>query len=152
VTRNTIEFWGRSWCASCTQLLTNHNLRNSGRRTLSGAHRCRTESSGLSQYRNKNCDPKIGHTHKKVRDYFYIRPSQHLACTNESNVMPPKRTWSEAHNDTTSPASRPRLSDANAEPSVPLVSRKVKACASCRKQKVPRDLTISETRGLHQSR
>ncbi|KAJ4292575.1 hypothetical protein N0V90_009238 [Kalmusia sp. IMI 367209] len=57
--------------------------------------------------------------------------------------MPPKRTWSQTNNDpdgsSMSPATRPRLSEPaidGASGSMPSISRKVKACASCRKMKI----------------
>ncbi|KAF2033092.1 hypothetical protein EK21DRAFT_109229 [Setomelanomma holmii] len=52
--------------------------------------------------------------------------------------MPHKRTWSQANNgaDSTSPASRARISASAADSSTPAISRKVKACALCRKQKI----------------
>ncbi|KAJ4321093.1 hypothetical protein N0V94_003040 [Neodidymelliopsis sp. IMI 364377] len=54
--------------------------------------------------------------------------------------MPSKRTWSQATENggtSTSPtASRPRPADTTAEATTPAISRKVKACAACRKQKI----------------
>lgn len=52
--------------------------------------------------------------------------------------MPPKRAWDQVENgtDAAPPASRSRIHDASVDTTVPVVSRKVKACASCRKQKV----------------
>ncbi|KAJ4335973.1 hypothetical protein N0V87_005694 [Didymella glomerata] len=52
--------------------------------------------------------------------------------------MPPKRTWSQVTDNgpSLSPsASRPRQSD-GFEATTPAISRKVKACAACRKQKI----------------
>ncbi|KAF2820253.1 hypothetical protein CC86DRAFT_387296 [Ophiobolus disseminans] len=59
--------------------------------------------------------------------------------------MPPKRTWSQANNGSTSasPASRPRVSDVALDSNIPAISRKVKACASCRKQKIKCIMTDS---------
>ncbi|KAJ4366106.1 hypothetical protein N0V83_007741 [Neocucurbitaria cava] len=53
--------------------------------------------------------------------------------------MPPKRTWSQANETgapSASPASRSRPADSANDDAVPSISRKVKACASCRKQKI----------------
>ncbi|XPS79959.1 hypothetical protein M3J09_011926 [Ascochyta lentis] len=54
--------------------------------------------------------------------------------------MPPKRTWSQVTENggtSTSPAaSRPRQSEPMLEATAPAISRKVKACAACRKQKI----------------
>ncbi|KAF9729121.1 hypothetical protein PMIN06_000027 [Paraphaeosphaeria minitans] len=52
--------------------------------------------------------------------------------------MPPKRTWSQANEADGSPTTRPRLSEPSVEASgfAPSISRKVKACAACRKQKI----------------
>ncbi|KAJ4375703.1 hypothetical protein N0V86_007236 [Didymella sp. IMI 355093] len=53
--------------------------------------------------------------------------------------MPPKRTWSQVTDNgpSLSPsASRARQSEPGVEATTPAISRKVKACAACRKQKI----------------
>jgi hypothetical protein len=67
-----------------------------------------------------------------------LASERRYVIADELRTMPPKRAWDQVENatDSAQPASRPRIIDANVETSVPIVSRKVKACASCRKQKV----------------
>ncbi|EUC49218.1 hypothetical protein COCMIDRAFT_85273 [Bipolaris oryzae ATCC 44560] len=48
--------------------------------------------------------------------------------------MPPKRPWSPTNDAQSSPRSRP--SDSSLDIHAPSISRKVKACAACRKQKI----------------
>lgn len=60
---------------------------------------------------------------------------------SKQTSMPPKRSWSQS-NDGQSP-SRPRPTDSSLETHAPAISRKVKACAACRKQKVGRYLVAS---------
>jgi len=72
------------------------------------------------------------------------------------SLMPPKRTWSQVTDNgpLLSPsASRPRQSEPGVEglkleATTPAISRKVKACAACRKQKVRSDICPRDTEEL----
>jgi hypothetical protein len=123
------------WSAfGCSTWLTNHS---SCSRPANGFAVLRAAFIlALTQYQHylyftKTETPKIGPICDTV--LLWLK-----SYANQPRSMPSKRAWSQVETEpnSTSPASRPRPFNAAPDVSMPLVSRKVKACASCRKQKV----------------